>query len=474
MERAHVARMRQLRALLALSIVTGCAQQSGPSPYDGDFPTSGNTRAGAPPNSSLPNDNKADAVYPAKFFLDKQSPVTNQGHRGDCTIFAATALVEELYIAAGMANPDFSEQYLQWAVKTQQHAFPNSEGSSPDQNLQAVVKFGTVEEGVWPYEISPWTAANDPACQGKDGEPTRCYTNGEPPAAAATATKYKLPSVQYLNTNSIKAHMTAKKTGVVIAIDFFFQAWNHRLSKLPINADLWAQGAVTYPNAKDKELSIAEHEGHGILLVGWDDNLEFPMRDEKGAFITDANGNQMKEKGFWIFKNSWDTWSFGAHNPYAPGYGFISYRYVDEYASAVSAEVPTLTTDPCVTDPQSCAGNMTHDYAATPALAIPDNDPTGVTSTITTTDAGNVATVKVTTDITHTYRGDLKVTLSHGGVTQVVFNNEGGAQHDLKQAFAVTGFEATTLGGDWVLKVEDDAAQDTGTFAAWQLEVVTK
>ena len=48
--------------------------------------------AGAPANNSLPNDNKADAQYPVKFFLPNQSPVRNQGHRGDCTIFASTAL----------------------------------------------------------------------------------------------------------------------------------------------------------------------------------------------------------------------------------------------------------------------------------------------------------------------------------------------------------------------------------------------
>src|SRR5207245_1169890 len=132
--------------------------------------------------------------------------------------------------------------------KTLDHQFPNSEGSSPQYNLDTIVSFGTVAESVWPYEISPWTTANDPACMGKDGEPTKCYTNGDPPAGAKTATKYKLPSSSYVNTNSIKAHMTGKNTGVVVSIDFFFQAWNHRLSKQPVNMDLWAQGAVTYPN----------------------------------------------------------------------------------------------------------------------------------------------------------------------------------------------------------------------------------
>jgi hypothetical protein len=37
------------------------------------------------------------------------------------------------------------------------------------------------------------------------------------------------------------------------------------------------------------------------------------------------------EKGFWLFKNSWGTASFGVENPYGAGYGWLSYRYVDEY-----------------------------------------------------------------------------------------------------------------------------------------------
>ena len=451
----------------ALLLIGACAQ-NGPSPYDDDFPLSGDTRSGAPDNSTLPNDNKADAQYPAKFFIPEQSPVRNQGHRGDCTIFSSTALVEHLYIKAGMQNPDFSEQYLQWAVKNLSHSFPNSEGSSNSPNLQTIVHYGTITEDVWPYEINPWTTANDPQCQGKDGEPTRCYTNGEPPAAADSAQKYKLPSVRYINVNSIKANMTQKKTAVAIGLDFFFQAWNHRLSKLPISAELWAQGAVTYPNDKDKELSNEEHEGHGILLVGWDDDLQFPMRDEAGNNILDGNGQPMMEKGFWIFKNSWDTWSFGAQNAYGAGYGYISYRYVSEYASAVAAEIPQLDQG----GGNGMPGMNSHTYSATPNAAIPDNDSTGVTSVISTTDTGQIATVKVTTDITHTYRGDLRVTLSHGATSRVIFDTEGGGQPDLKQSFDAQGFSGE-LKGDWTLLVQDTAQGDVGTLNAWQLVVTS-
>jgi C1A family cysteine protease len=477
MSRRLFANVRWLtNAAIALPLISAGCTDTGPSPYDDEFPTSSSDSVfgGAPANGSLPDDNKADAIYPAKLFLSEQSPVRNQGHRGVCSIFAATALVENLYVKAGNPNPDFSEQYMQWSVKNQVGDFPNTEGSSAQSNIRSVVQFGTVEESVWPYDINPWTAANDAACTGGENLPTKCYTNGEPPAAAATAHKFKLPSLQYVNTNSIKAHMTAKKTGVAVGMTFFFQSWNHRLSTLPISSELWAQGAVTYPNAKDKELSLAEHEGHAILIVGWDDDLEIAMRDEQGKPVLGTDGQPQKEKGFWIFKNSWNTFSFGANNPYGAGYGFLSYKYVAEYGSAVTAEVPTLEVDPCVANPASCTPTgPAHTYTATPGAAIPDNSATGASSTIHVTDTAAIATVKVTTDIKHTYRGDLKVTLTHGSVSKVIFNRTGGGADDLKQAFSVSGFDGGPLAGDWTLEVEDAAVADTGTFNSWTLEVTT-
>ena len=108
-----------------------------------------------------------------------------------------------------------------------------------------------------------------------------------------------------------------------------------------------------------------------------------------------------------------------------------------------------------------------------PAASIPDNSPTGASSTIDVSDSGDIVDVKVTTDITHTYRGDLKVTLTHGTTSQVIFNRTGGSADDLKQTFSVTGV-AGTLSGAWTLKVEDAASQDLGTLNGWTLEVTAR
>lgn len=489
-------------SLMSLPLFAACAgsEDSGPTPYDDEFPVSDdNVNAGAPDNHSLPDDNKADAQYPEKFEVADQSPVKSQGSRGVCSIFASTALIENLYIKAGMpvAEADFSEQYLQWAAKNLQHSFANTEGSSSDANLKTVVAFGTIKESDWAYETFPWSATNDAACTGGEDLPTKCYTNGEPPASVANALKFKLPSTRWINTNSIKAHLSTKKTGVNVGLTFFYQAWNHRRSTIPVNADLWRKGIVTYPNAKDKTESATHRAGHAIQIVGWDDTLEVPMRDGDGNPVLDAAGQPRKEKGFWIFKNSWGTASFGVDHPTGPGYGYLSMQYVDEYGSAVVAELPSLNTaaevcddaasadedgdgkancadTDCAMAPACSGAGTAHNYSATPATAIPDNNATGASSTITVTDAGTLTEVKLTVDITHTYRGDLKVTLSHAGTDTLVFNATGGSADDLKMTFPVPAQAGKALAGAWTLTVVDGAAQDLGTLNSWALETVSR
>lgn len=489
-------------SLMSLPLFAACAgsEDEGPTPYDGDSPVSeDNVNDGAPDNDSLPDDNKADAQYPDKFEVADQSPVKSQGSRGVCSIFASTALIENLYIKAGMpvAEADFSEQYLQWASKNLAGQYRNTEGSNADANLSTTVRFGTIKEGDWVYETFKWSAANDPACTTGENLPTKCYTNGEPPAAVAMAKKYKLPSSRWINTNSIKAHLTTKKTGVNVGMTFFYQSWNHRSSTIPVDANLWRKGVVTYPNAKDKTESATHRAGHAIQIVGWDDTLEIPMRDGDGNPVLDASGAPKKEKGFWIFKNSWGTASFGVDHPTGPGYGYLSMQYVKEYGSAVVAELPLLTAaaevcddtasadedsdgkancadSDCAMAPACSGAGTAHNYNAAPAAAIPDNAPVGVSNTITVADTGTLTDVKLTVDIKHSYRGDLKVTLSHAGTDTVVWNGTGGSADDLKMTFPIPAQIGKALAGGWTLKVVDTAAQDVGTLNSWALETVAR
>jgi C1A family cysteine protease len=322
---------------------------------DDDMPLSSydSVFKGAPANDSLPViDLKADAVAAKSTeLLASQSPVRNQLHRGVCTIFSTTALMEHLYIKSGMANPDFSEQYLQWSVKKQLGSFADSEGSDNQDNVAALAQFGGVEESVWPYNGNEWGPSDDADCNPNGSEsqtlPTKCWTQGEPPAAAASATRYRLAQGSWLSTKSIKAHVTNDHTAVVLGLDFFYQAWNHGLSTLKISQDDLKMGIVRYPNSDDVTESHKERAGHGILIVGWDDNLQFPSLDKDGNPVKDAQGNVVMQKGFYIFKNSWGTSRFGVNNPNGAGYGYIQYKYVDQYGSAYTTTMPVPETPAC-------------------------------------------------------------------------------------------------------------------------------
>ncbi len=111
-------------------------------------------------------------------------------------------------------------------------------------------------------------------------------------------------------------------------------------------------------------------------------------------------------------------------------------------------------------------------YPSDQALAIPDNDPAGVSSTIDVPDAGTVAGLSVTVDITHPYRGDLEIALAHpDGTPAGVLAADSGSGADVRQTFALSVFNGKDAAGAWKLTVIDHAAQDAGTLNRWSLSI---
>ncbi len=462
-------------------------------PEDSDAPLSSldDLMTGAPSNEEIPEGGKADAIYPSAFDLaDYQSPVRSQGSRGVCSIFSAVALMEHLYIREGtMPNPNFSEQFLQWSVKAELGDFVNTEGSNARSNIRAINLYGIVMEQDHPYETFPWGVSHDERCTGDD-RPRVCYTNGDPPESALQARRWKLPPGRWVNsrTNSIKAFMTENQQGVVAGMTFFYQSWNHRLSDLPTNSNYWSEGYVLYPNAVDKEKSLEKRAGHSILLIGWDDDLEVDKVDENGAVKLDDDGNPITEKGFWVFKNSWGTTGFGIRNPFGAGYGYLSMRYVEEYATIYGSNDPSVELieicddgmdnnfngltdceDPeCADHPACIEGGLT--FKNNETIAIPDNDPQGITSVIEVGQPGIIGNMFLDVDITHTYVGDLTVTLVGPDNTRVVLHNrEGGSQRNLKKTYTPAGFVGKSIEGTWTLEITDTAAADTGQLNSWSI-----
>lgn len=489
--------MYALRTSMVLVLVVGiwgCGGQGGSEPVDDpELSDLDVLLAGAPDNAEL-TDEKTDELVPLQYseLVALQSPVKSQGSRGVCSIFGTTAYMEHLYIKAGaLEDPDFSEQYLQWSVKFEVDSFPRTSGSNASYNLQAISRHGIVEEAYWPYETYQWGTGDDPACDGSDDQPTRCYTNGDPPQEAVDAEKWKLPGARWVSTrpDSLKAFMVNKGVGVQVGMRFFYQSWNHRRSELPTNRDYWREGYVLYPNDTDKEVS--KRAGHSILIVGWDDELEIQKMDAEGNGVVDANGEPVMEKGFFLFKNSWGTGSFGSANPHGDGYGWLSMEYVQEYGSGMACSPPDVTPpdevcgdgldndldqmtdcdDPdCSDEPQCQTGPRS--YQNDMAVDIPDNDPQGATSSIEVPDSGEVQALSVTVDISHTYSGDIEIRLiGPDGTDLQVLEPTMESTPDIRQTFVVEGFVGTEARGTWTLQVIDHAAVDTGTLNGWTLEI---
>ncbi len=123
-------------------------------------------------------------------------------------------------------------------------------------------------------------------------------------------------------------------------------------------------------------------------------------------------------------------------------------------------------------------GNQVLTFSASPGLAIPDNNATGVTSSIAVGASMTVTSVSVFTNITHTYQGDLEVALiGPGGTTVLLHNRTGGSADNIittynittRSAQALTAFNGLNTAGTWQLRVRDLASIDVGTLHSWKL-----
>jgi len=144
-------------------------------------------------------------------------------------------------------------------------------------------------------------------------------------------------------------------------------------------------------------------------------------------------------------------------------------------------------------------------YSATPNLSIPDGGGAGnpATSTINVPASFTVIDVNVRTTITHTWVGDLAITLQHGATTRTLvdrpgytgsgfgceadnYNNiqlsdEGSADIESRCIHNLTSppnytpnqslspFDGQNALGAWTIRVSDNAGDDVGTLNAWSI-----
>ncbi len=115
---------------------------------------------------------------------------------------------------------------------------------------------------------------------------------------------------------------------------------------------------------------------------------------------------------------------------------------------------------------------------ANPNLAIPDNDPNGITSVLNIGEMATVARIAVTLNIQHSYIGDLKVSLTTpGGKVAIISDRRGSSTKNLNQTYtsqdtpALAALIGEQAKGNWTLKIADMADIDTGTLDHWSLDL---
>lgn len=148
--------------------------------------------------------------------------------------------------------------------------------------------------------------------------------------------------------------------------------------------------------------------------------------------------------------------------------GWFGFGKVDA-TSAVAEALRTKSPD---------SDNETIIQSSSPAMSIPDNDPSGITDTITVNDHGTVSTVTIDLDITHSYIGDLIVKLiSPRGTPAILQERNGGSSknilktYDVQNAPTLSRFKGEPASGRWTLEVIDAAAMDIGKLNTWTIHI---
>ena len=142
------------------------------------------------------------------------------------------------------------------------------------------------------------------------------------------------------------------------------------------------------------------------------------------------------------------------------------------YEVTFSENVTGVDTTDFALSSDSTGGSSSTQFTQTRSPAIAITAANTITDTITVPDSGTVTSVSVAVDVSHTYKGDLKVDLiAPDGTTKTVHNRSGGSADDIDQTYT-PNFAGVSITGIWTLRINDNyAAADDGTLNSWTLTI---
>lgn len=114
-----------------------------------------------------------------------------------------------------------------------------------------------------------------------------------------------------------------------------------------------------------------------------------------------------------------------------------------------------------------------------PGISIPDNDDNGIRRSLFVAQDGNIKAISVQLDITHTFIGDLSISLvAPDGTKASLHHRLGGGQDNLIREYkvndtpALQAFLSKAAKGNWTLELKDLLRFDSGKLNQWGLRMV--
>jgi subtilisin-like proprotein convertase family protein len=308
---------------------------------------------------------------------------------------------------------------------------------------------------------------------------------------------------------------TAIRTGEKIAADSdaAMQVWNGEVHRISMKTEWrsddgeWERVSIrtdaTYGSGKTGEfLNRLDDEGKVIESVEikpavdfyWQDRPRIaPLISERGNWyvnramydrgVVDVSDNAGIQASIGALTDLNDLIYLGLKaKDSKPLYTIVhdGQRLVYENKAAWQADVDKLKGG--TTDPGGGGGGTTGPVkvSSKPDLAIPDNDPAGISDKIAVDADGKVKDIKIDIDLKHTYVGDLNVSVVAPDGTEVTLHKRGGRGRDdiagtygddLKSHDRLDALKGLDAKGDWTLKVVDMAGRDVGKLVEWGLQV---
>ena len=204
----------------------------------------------------------------------------------------------------------------------------------------------------------------------------------------------------------------------------------------------------------------------GVAGLMIEANPDLGHRDVQEILAYSARQVDVADPG-WAINGAADWNGGGLHVSHDYGYGLI-----DAHAAVRLAE--TWERSSTWWNEQVVSG------ASTVQLGIPDSVVAGVSDTIGIASGLRIDQVEVDLDLSHTWIGDLTVTLTSPAGTESLLVNRPGVragdpfgtwQDDIHFTLSSTQYWSENGIGDWTLTVADELILETGRFDGWSLSL---